>query len=69
MKFRMVFDTEKVFQAKVIPVFDAYFKGELKASDATIRLGWSRDQFDRALSGIFSLAKQGFEGFSLKADK
>lgn len=65
----MVFDTEKVFQAKVVPVFDAYFKGELSAPDATVKLGWSRDQFDRALSGIFSLAKQGFEGFSLKAEE
>lgn len=54
MKVRLIFDT-KMFKENNRQVVERYFKGEVRAAEACRLLGWKRDQWNRHLSGIFSI--------------
>jgi len=51
---RVEFRLESIFVPDYIPVLRQYFRGELRAVDAAERLGLTREQWDRMMSGIFS---------------
>lgn len=63
--FVMRFDPKKIFLPELQPIMDRYFRGEMRADEVAKVLGWDRQQWNRAMAGIFSLAIQKHEGFSI----
>jgi len=59
MKCVLTFETKEIFQADVREIVDRYFKGERTGHESADALGWRRDQWDRAMSGIFSAVLRG----------
>lgn len=53
-KVLVLFDM-KMFTSEVKPVMLSYFKGEVTALEASKLLGWSKEVWERHMSGIFSV--------------
>ena len=55
-RYRLEFDAHRIFTPEALPVMERYFNGEIRAVEASRRLGWSRQMFERHLAGIFSIS-------------
>jgi len=54
-KVALLFD-ERMFTPWVGEIVKAYFQGTIRASEAAIKLGWTRGMWESHLAGIFSVA-------------
>ncbi|GAG99367.1 unnamed protein product [marine sediment metagenome] len=67
-KFRLEFDTDKIFREGTVSIVDAYFRKEPRATakNCAKELGWSKETWERHMAGIFSQAV--VEGSSPRAN-
>jgi len=65
MKYVARFDSEKVWTMEVRPIMDEYLQGKIGPDDAIRKLRWSKPNFLYSLGHVFSLLRQGFQGFTL----
>lgn len=63
MKVIVTFDTEKIFTKQVRDFFEKYLKREINAAEASKLLGFTQQQFQSHLAGIFAKGNSTIEVF------
>jgi len=65
LKYVARFDSEKIWTMEVAPVMDEYLQGKIGPDQVMHKLRWSKQNFLYSLGHVFSLLRQGFQGFSI----